>query len=31
MGVFSIWPTFGFRSNPYDNRNLPADDVQGVT
>lgn len=25
--MFSIWPQFGFRENPYNNRNLPADET----
>nr|MBA2372264.1 hypothetical protein [Chloroflexota bacterium] len=27
MSLFSIWPQFGFRENPYSNRNLPGDEV----
>jgi hypothetical protein len=27
MSLFSIWPQFGFRENPYDNERLPGDDV----
>lgn len=27
MNLFSIWPRFGFINNPYDNNNLPGDEV----
>lgn len=27
MSTFSIWPAFGFRENPYSNRNLPPDET----
>ncbi|MFA4928601.1 MAG: AAA family ATPase, partial [Patulibacter sp.] len=27
MSLFSIWPQFGFRENPYDNDRLPGDEV----
>jgi len=27
VSAFTIWPKFGFRENPYDNRNLQADPV----
>src|SRR5215217_7770311 len=25
--MFSIWPQFGFRENPYDNQGLPGDET----
>jgi hypothetical protein len=27
VNLFSIWPSFGFRENPYSNENLPGDEV----
>ena len=27
VNLFSIWPQFGFRENPYDNEGLPADET----
>lgn len=27
MNMFSIWPSFGFHENPYDNQNLPPDET----